>query len=244
MPRRCFLAEVAFHHFALALLKRNVDVLIFHISVTYMNVVPPPSSRRPYRLGARAQAAEATGDRIVAAFIARAETQWFDEITLDAIAGDAGVTLQTVIRRFGGKQGLLEAAIDRMGSEIRQRRTVPVGDIEAAIAVLAEDYQASGDLMWRLVIQEDRSTLLRAATDTGRASHRAWITATFAPHLAALSPAAVQVRVDGLVAATDLFLWVLICRDMGRPLEAFQTLAKTLIRAVLSEAPANSGATE
>ena len=59
---------------------------------------PAALARREYTQTVRAQAAEETGKRIVEAFIARLMSDWFDQITLDVIAADAGVTVQTVIR--------------------------------------------------------------------------------------------------------------------------------------------------
>ena len=44
-----------------------------------------------YHLNGTARLSEATGRRIVEAFLARLMTQWFDEITLDLVAADAGV---------------------------------------------------------------------------------------------------------------------------------------------------------
>ncbi|HYE46903.1 MAG TPA: TetR/AcrR family transcriptional regulator [Caulobacter sp.] len=202
-----------------------------------MNIADPPAGRRPYRQGARALAAEATAERILQAFMARLREQWFEEITLEAVAQDAEVTLQTVIRRFGGKPGLLEAATLRLNDEIIARRGVPAGDIDAAVEVLAEDYEAVGDFVWRIVAQERRYPALQTVTKVGRSEHRAWLAAVFAPALEGLSPDRARVRLDGLVAATDLYLWVLIRRDMGRPLEAFRTHARALIRAVLADAP-------
>src|SRR6266545_3349860 len=75
----------------------------FDVSGTHMKVDAAAAKPRRYTQGARAQAAEATALRIVDAFLTRLMKQWFDEITLDGVAEDAGVTVQTVVRRFGGK---------------------------------------------------------------------------------------------------------------------------------------------
>jgi hypothetical protein len=47
-------------------------------------------SPRPYRQTARASAAEATGERILESVLRRVQEQWFEEVTLDVIAQDAG----------------------------------------------------------------------------------------------------------------------------------------------------------
>jgi hypothetical protein len=44
-------------------------------------------------------------------------------IALEEVAGRAGVSVQTVIRRFGGKQGLRAAAAQRESERVRSRRT-------------------------------------------------------------------------------------------------------------------------
>lgn len=190
-------------------------------------------SRRPYRQGARAAAAEATGERILTAFLDRMTSQWFDEITLEQVARDAGVTLQTVIRRFGGKAQLLQAASDHLAIDIIARRVVAAGDIDHALAVLSEDYEITGELVQRWVDQEERHPAIRVATDRGRAHHRFWIGQVFAPWLDRLVPEARQAAHDGLVVATDLYVWKLVRKDMGRPPDAFVALSRNLIAGVL-----------
>ena len=58
---------------------------------------------REYRMSARAELAELTGERIVDAMLGRLRGTPYERIRLDDVAADAGVTVQTVIRRFGGK---------------------------------------------------------------------------------------------------------------------------------------------
>ena len=64
----------------------------------------PPT--RAYRMTARAEAAEETGRRIKEAAYALFSTRLFASVTLQEIADQAGVTLQTVLRRFGSKEDL------------------------------------------------------------------------------------------------------------------------------------------
>ena len=194
-------------------------------------------SRRPYRQTARAAATEATGERILDVFTAALRDSWFDAITLDEIAREAGVTVQTVIRRFGSKEGLLEAAQDRFGAEIRQRREVPVGDADRAVAAIIEDYEAVGDLIMRVLAQEERYAPLRAVTDEGRAMHRHWLGSTFAPWLDRLEEPGRTTAHDALVVATDIYVWKLIRRDRGRPKSALAALMRRMIAAALMLSP-------
>ncbi len=189
--------------------------------------------RRPYRQTARALATEQTGARILDAFERRIRESWFDEITLEQVAQDAGVTVQTVIRRFGGKDGLLEAAWQRLEEEIRERRQAPAGDVRSAVRAIVEDYEHVGDLVMRALAQEERQPAFKATNDIGRAHHRGWIEAAFAPWLAGQPRETQQRRVDALVAATDVYLWRLVRRDMGRSTRHVEAVMLDLVRGVI-----------
>src|ERR671912_1789472 len=87
--------------------------------------------RRPYRMRARAEAAAETGRRILEATIELHRERFFDQISLENIAERAGVTVRTVIRRFGNKQRLIEAAAEEGTRRVtHQRYQAPIGDIE------------------------------------------------------------------------------------------------------------------
>jgi AcrR family transcriptional regulator len=115
-----------------------------------------------------AASAEATGERIIEAALARFQEQWFEEVTLDAVAKDAGVTIQTVLRRFGSKELLLQAAAEHLNEKVLGRRAVEDGDVARAVDVLTADYEAAGDLVWRLLAQEERYPVLQAICERGR----------------------------------------------------------------------------
>ncbi|MGQ0588307.1 MAG: TetR/AcrR family transcriptional regulator [Sphingosinicella sp.] len=198
-----------------------------------MNVESP---KRPYRQSARARATEETGRRIVDAFVAQFRARWFDEIRLEDVAGAADVAVQTVLRRFGSKEGLLGAMQERMNEEIIQRRTVAPGDHAAAIEALIEDYEEIGELIMRMLAQEDKYPALRAFTDSGRAFHRDWIASAFAPALARLTEGARRRAVDALVVAGDIYVWRLIRKDMARPIAEYRALLEIMCAAALGVA--------
>lgn len=212
-----------------------------------MNIASP---RRAYRQSVRALAAEATGERILDAFAGALSRRWYDEIRLDDVARDAGVSVQTVIRRFGSKEGLLEAMHRRLAAEISARRDIAGGDADAAVASLIEDYEAVGDLVLRTLAQEDRYPSVKAMTDTGRVMHRAWIERAFAPWLEAIEPGKRRRAADALVVAADIYVWKLVRRDMQRPLADYRALVETMCAAALGADPAllfnrsRSGASE
>lgn len=220
----------------------------FHANATHMNVAAPLfrvtfihmkmlETKRAYRQSARAQAAEATGQRILDAFADHLREKWFDEIRLEDVARQAGVSAQTVIRRFGGKEGLLEAMHERLGGEIRRRREVEPGDVRGAIGSIVEDYELVGDLILRTLAQEDRYAPVKAMTDIGRRMHREWITRAFEPWLDRLPGDDRRHAIDALVVAGDIYNWKLIRRDMKRPISEYRALVERMCAAALGIPP-------
>lgn len=191
------------------------------------------SGKRVYRQGARARAAAQTAVRILDVFEHRMREAWYDEITLEQVAREAGVAVPTIIRRFGGKEGLLEAAWERLNSSVEARRSVAPGDVANAVRVIVADYEVLGDLIIRALGQEDRFPALKLVNDRGRAFHRAWIAAAFAPWLDALAVADRRRRLDALVVATDVYVWKLVRRDMGRPVRQLGALMQQMIESLL-----------
>ena len=193
------------------------------------------ATKRAYRQGARAEATGETGRRILDVFFTRLQQDWFEDIRLDDVAMEADVTVQTVIRRYGGKDGLLNAAIARMSEEVTRRRRAPAGDLDAAVAALVADYETVGDLVMRLLAQEERFPAIRKVTDVGRREHRAWVEQTFAAELRACTPAGRRDLADALVVATDLYTWKLLRRDMGRSAKAAKANMLRLARGAFSQ---------
>lgn len=189
---------------------------------------------RPYRQTARAKAAADTANRILDAFASRLREQWFDEIRLDDVAADAGVTVQTVIRRFGGKAGLLQAAGRQLQAEIEARRLVEPGNLDDAVAALERDYEKSGELILRILAQEERSSELAEMLASGRLAHRRWTEAVFVRSLEGL-PADLRGRtLDALAVAGDIYIWKLVRKDLSRPVREYGSLVRQMMHAALT----------
>jgi AcrR family transcriptional regulator len=189
---------------------------------------------RGYQQKARAEAAEASTRRIIESFLKRAESEWFDKVRLEDVAADAGVTVQTVIRKFGNKTGLLDAAHRHMGKTVMVRRITTPGDVERAVNALTSDYEEAAPLILRLLDQEQMHPALKPVLDAGRRGHRDWLADTFAANLAALSPARRQTTLDALVVAADIYVWKLVRRDMGRSVSVYKQIVTQMLLAVLA----------
>jgi AcrR family transcriptional regulator len=173
-------------------------------------------TKRTYRMTARADAAQATAERIVEAAI---ETFWehpSDEISLEQVARRAGVTKQTVLRRFESKAGLFAAAAERSMAVARSERDdVEPGDTAGAVAALVAHYERIGDRVMHLLAEEQRNPAVRAIADQGRAYHAEWCGSVFAPVLECLRGAERKRRLAQLVAVCDVYTWKLLRRDRG-----------------------------
>ncbi|WP_051355339.1 TetR/AcrR family transcriptional regulator [Mesorhizobium erdmanii] len=206
-----------------------------NVIIVDMKSTRAPTPRR-YRQTSRAEAAEETARQILAAFSESMRGKWFDEVTLEDVAGRAGVNVRTVIRRFGGKDGLLEAFVDDFIPTVAVDRETPPGDVAAAIDRLFHIYETWGDSVIRNLAEEPRHPALKRLLDLGRGRHRAITAATYAPWLERLPPPDRMRTLDALVAATDVYVWKLARRDMGRSRGEATQIMLTLVRAVLTQA--------
>lgn len=186
---------------------------------------------------ARAEAAERTGEAILEAAAALWREQALDAITLDAIAERAGVSVRTVIRRFGSKDGVVAACIRSDGAGVdAERNRAPPGDVGAALEVLLDHYERDGDAVLRTLALEETLPAAKAVIEAGRASHRAWCARVFADHLPPPGAKARRARLDAFVAATDVYPWKLLRRDLGRSLPATRRAVRHLVEGLIADA--------
>ena len=201
---------------------------------------------RPYDMTLRARRAAETTLRIVTVTERLLLERPLTEVTLKAIAAGAEVTVQTVLRHMGSRDGCLEAVAERLGARVSEQRGASVpGDVDGAIAGLLDHYEADGRLVLNLLAQEGGSEpLARRAAAVGRAFHRDWVRRCFAPWLGEdeahagdvrerVDAGEVRERVDALVVATDLYVWKLLRLDLGRSREATEGVLRRLVTAVL-----------
>ena len=200
-----------------------------------------PARKRSYQMNKRAAAAAETGQRIVRAAVALYMERWLEDLTLEEVAARAGVTVQTVLRRFGSKAGLIEAAGEMVYHEVvGQRSMAPVGDIAGAVANVMDHYEAVGEMSLRTLAQEERHEVLRRLADLGRSVHRAWVEATFAPLLGGLSDPGRERLITKLVVATDVYVWKLLRRDRGLAREQVERLIVEIVSALIERGDAET----
>ncbi len=177
--------------------------------------VQAQNDTRRYEMSVRAAATAATGDRIIDAVVELFWDNPVERITLDEVARISGVSVQTVIRRFGSKDELIAATAARERQRIvDHRNTAPIGDLAGAIEVLFDHYEEEGDRVIKLLADEGRSPALAEILQQGRRVHRDWCSRVFGPSLDGLPRSERKRRLAQFVAVCDVYVWNLLRRDM------------------------------
>lgn len=180
-----------------------------------------PAGRRPYTLGKRAVAAQATRDAILAAAKTVAAAHGLASLTIEAVADEAGVSRLTIYNHFESKPGLLEALAWTLFASadiarIRDARLHPDLDV-ALTSFLAENAQ-----FFATIGSQGRTVLTAALGDPDLA---AVIEATYV----AGRRTAVAALVERLAASDRLARgWTpadaVTCLMVLTSLEAFETI--------------------
>ncbi len=172
-------------------------------------------SGRTYTMSSRADAVASTKARIASAALELLMERRFDDVTLTDIAAAAGVSHQTVLNHFESKEGVAFAAADLVVASTNEARSgVAPGDTVGAIRRLVADYEQLGDANARWAMDVEHLGSLAPLIEQARHSHRAWLEAAFEPYLPAEGKARRRV-VNALHAATDVYTWKLLRRDLG-----------------------------
>lgn len=186
---------------------------------------------RTYEMTARAASTDETRVSILRATFALSAEKLSADIVLADVAERSGVTVKTILRHFGSRDGLFDAVIEFASREVRRERSTPVGDIDAAIATVHAHYELRGDWVIRMLGQEHSDPRIHHIVENGRTVHREWVESTFRPQLLAMKDP--REATDLLVLATDVYAWKLLRRDLGLSIDETQQRARALVRAVL-----------
>ena len=198
-----------------------------------MSALSNMKTTRSYTMGARAEAVAETRQRIIEALFDLGRERMFTDISLDDVAAAADVSVQTILRHFKTRAGLVEATMDHAIATVTDERQAPVGDVEAAVAVIVAHYEDRGQTALLMLAQESSDPQVADLTRRGRAMHRAWVTDVFAPFAGPRDP-----LIDLLVVATDVYTWKLLRLDRGYSRARTQHLINRMAAALLEGARA------
>ncbi|MCK6526527.1 TetR/AcrR family transcriptional regulator [Myxococcota bacterium] len=172
---------------------------------------------RAYRQTARAEGAAARRRAVIESVGAILVEHSFEDMTLAEVARRSGVSLKTVVRQFGTREGLLRAAMEAARADEEAQREVPVGDVPAIVAVLASRYEPMGEFIYRMGDAEVRHEWLTVWVQNARRSHLAWLAQAFAPWLPPeLEEAERERRLMCLFWATEVRCWWALRQRLGQ----------------------------
>jgi AcrR family transcriptional regulator len=189
---------------------------------------------RKYDMGTRQLAKTATRDAIINAAIDTFMAERSFAITLPAVAERANVTVKTVLRHFGSRDALVDAAWAQAYDEVMAERTPPPGDVGAALQLLIAHYERRGEVVLAMLADDSDPRAIRS-NDTGRLAHREWVEQVFADRL----PGRLDERarlVDVLVVATDVYAWKLLRLDRGLSVDDVTDRMLLMTEALLAQA--------
>jgi AcrR family transcriptional regulator len=194
--------------------------------------------RQLYKMVARAEGMATTRERIVEATLKLALERDFEGITLIAIAEAAGVSHQTVLNHFESKENVLAAAAELLSRQTRSaREKATPGDHAGAVSILVGEYERFGDPGARWAMESDRLGSLAPMLDEARAGHQTWLKHTFADQLPQ-APIARRRAIHALHAATDVYTWKLLRRDLRLTRAETERIMLDLINGILDDSTA------
>jgi AcrR family transcriptional regulator len=185
---------------------------------------------RSYHQKARAEGVERTRGAILDAVDVIFLAAPGKPFSLEEVAERAGTTVQTILRHFGSKAALLEAASLRGLAAVRSERdAVRTGDLKAVADYLGRHYEHEGQMVLGFLALENQSPELAAITQRGREFHRLWAERVFAPFLEGMPSRQRRRRIAAVAAVTDVLTWKVLRREQGlTPAEYVETVHELL----------------
>jgi AcrR family transcriptional regulator len=184
---------------------------------------------RTYNQVARAEATERTRRAVLEAAQALFREEELYDLPLDRIAARAGVSTRTLLRHFGSREALFEAALADAEATVVASREAAAGDIDGAIEALVDHYEAVGDETVRRLAAAEHYPLVRRVVESGERLHREWVAEVFAADLERLERPVRGRRLALLATVTDVYVWQLLRRRHGLDRAATEAAIRGLV---------------
>ena len=168
---------------------------------------------RSYTMGARQTAKDATRDAIINAAIDTFMAERSFAITLPAVAERADVTVKTVLRHFGGRDALIEAAWSRAYEDVVAERTPPSPNPKPRWVCSSTTTSAAAT--WCSPSSPRRTTTPAPEDEQHGTAGTSRVGGGGLRLSLPEEPAARSRLIDVLVVATDVYCWKLLRLDRG-----------------------------
>lgn len=190
---------------------------MFHVYICDMNT---PEKKRSYHMMERAEKVARNDRKIMEAMADLWLAMPLSELTLDKVAQKSGVTVRTILRKFGSKEALLKACIENERDRFTHKRTqVSPGDLPGILDALLEEYERMGDALIRTLTVEYEFPSTYELLENARAFHREWCAMAFEPFLPSEASKTYETILSAFISATEFYLWKLLRRDLGKSLK-------------------------
>jgi AcrR family transcriptional regulator len=186
---------------------------------------------RKYKMGVRAKAAEMTSKEIIRVVGELWMKYSLHEITLEMIAQETGVTVRTILRKYGSKESLFDAALQEDTAGIQDvRKKAQAGNIDQSISILINEYEYAGLAVIRTLAVENDLPVAAKILKKGRELHKEWCGRIFAEYLPSPNDKEYQILLGAFYAAPDVYKWKLLRIDLGYSKEKTEEIfLKTII---------------
>ena len=165
---------------------------------------------------ARARTRQRTRDALLDAAAEEFYEGRWQQVSLEALAKDAGVTKQTLLRHFGSKEELLLQALLRAYEKVHdQRWSAPRGDVAGTVDNLLDHYEAWGERALRIGVFQGSPAGLAKLARAARRVHYDWVDFAFAPWLERLRGKARLRCRAALIALCDVHTWWTLSHDLA-----------------------------
>jgi AcrR family transcriptional regulator len=189
---------------------------------------------RKYEMGVRAKAAEITSEEIIRVVGQLWMKYSIHEITLQMVAQNSGVTVMTILRKYGSKEGLFEAAIRADAAGIQDvRKDSQAGNISQAISTLMKEYEYAGPAVIRTLAVENDLPVAAKILKKGREVHKEWCQRIFAKYLPVSNDKEYLIMLGAFYAATDVYKWKLLRNDLGYSEEETEKIFIKTVRGII-----------
>jgi AcrR family transcriptional regulator len=193
------------------------------------------SATRTYVQSQRASSTQATRQRLLTAAEAAFTAAVYEDVTLAAVAKEAGVSHQTLLNHFESKEGLFMAFVEGMKERfLEERSEIEPGSVRRVVAHLMGQYEESGEMNARYAMTAERFPLVADAMRFGRESHREWLALQFDARLPRRGRQRERI-LSALHVATDVYTWKLLRRDMGLSRDEAAATMTMLVEGVLPD---------
>lgn len=192
--------------------------------------------KNPYDNSNRLIDAENTKIEIIKAFGSLWSRHSIKDITLEMVAKEAGVTTKTILRKFESKGGLTNESLVYLAAEIKEERTLAkVGNIDEILKALLSNYEKMGEAAIRTINLESELEIARQIGVKGRVLHRDWCIQMFAPYLPNEQSADYEIQLTSFIAATEIYLWKLMRKDLMLSKEQTFSVFKNLVNGLINQ---------